>query len=207
MIRRLLLLWHRAKTRGKMDRVFSRGEDPYGYARSPYETARLEAMEAALGERCYARAVEVGCAEGFFTQRLAGRCEKVAAVDISPVALERARRRLRDQPGVSFHEADVRAWAPEGAGDLVVLGDVLYYLDKPMLGAEFEAVFPKIRGWLVPGGRLILAHGFAGPQELAHRRGFRERFERLGLRLVSETVVGEGLAGPVRCLLCVLEAP
>ena len=44
MIRRLLLLWHRAKTRGKMDRVFSRGEDPYGYARSPYETARLAAM-------------------------------------------------------------------------------------------------------------------------------------------------------------------
>lgn len=190
-----------------MDRVFSRGEDPYGYGRSPYETARLGAMEAALGSRRYGRAVEVGCAEGFFTQRLAAHAERVEAVDISPVALERARRRLEGKKNVAFHEADMRDWAPQEAGDLVVLGDVLYYLDKPMVSAEFEAVFGKVRGWLAPGGRLILAHGFAGPEELAHRRGFRERFERLGLRLRSETVVGEGLAGPVRCLLCVLEAP
>lgn len=207
MIRRLLLLWHRAKTRGKMDRVFSRGEDPFGYKSSPYETARLDAMEAALGAGRYAQAVEVGCAEGAFTQRLAARSERLLAVDISAVALERARRRLQDQPGVSFFEADLREWAPQGPCDLVVLGDVLYYLDKPMVRAAFEETFARIKGWLSPGARLLLAHGFAGPQELAHRQGFRERFERLGLRLEGETVVGEGLGdNPVRCLLSVLRA-
>lgn len=208
MIRRLFLLWHRAKTRGKMDRVFSRGEDPYGYKRSPYETARLDAMEAALGDGRYAHAVEVGCAEGAFTQRLAARADRLLAVDISGVALERARGRLKDRPGVAFFEADVRDWSPQGPCDLVVLGDVLYYLDKPMVRAAFEEVFPRIKGWLAPGARLLLAHGFAGPQELLHRQGFRERFERLGLRLESETVVGEGLTeGPVRCLLSVLRLP
>lgn len=208
MIRRLLLWWHRAKTRGKMDRVFSRGQDPFKYGSSPYETARLDAMQAALGlARCDA-AVEVGCAEGDFTVRLAERAGKVLAVDISPVALERARRRLKDRPSVEFFEADMRQWNPSGPCGLVVLGDVLYYMDKPMVRDEFEAVFPRVRAWLAPGGRLVLAHGFAGPIELAHRRGFRERFELLGLSLESETVVGEGVTdSPVRCLLSVLTLP
>lgn len=207
MIGRLLLLWHKAKVRRKMNRVFSRGQDPYGYASAPYEGARLKAMEQALGARRYGHAVEIGCAEGFFTQALAERAERVEAVDVSPVALERARRRLEGRANVSFHEADARDWAAATTADLVVLGDVLYYLDKPLVAAEFQAVLARIRGWLAPGGRLILAHGFAGPRELEHRRGFRRRFEELGLRLVSENVVGEGLAGPVSCLLSVLEAP
>lgn len=207
MIGRLLLLWHKAKVRGKMNRVFSRGEDPYDYASAPYEAARLKAMEQALGQRRHGRAVEIGCAEGFFTLVLAERADSVEAVDISLVALERARRRLAGRANVSFHEADARDWAPNAPADLVVLGDVLYYLDKPLVTAEFQAVLARIRGWLVPGGRLILAHGFADPRELEHRRGFRRRFEELGLRLVSESVVGEGLAGPVSCLLSVLEVP
>lgn len=208
MIRKLLLLWHRAKTRGKMDRVFSRGQDPFKYGSSPYEMARLEAMQAALGPSRYGVAVEVGCAEGDFTEKLALRADRLLAVDISRVALERARLRLKDRSGVEFFEADMREWSPPGACDLVVLGDVLYYMDKPMVRDEFEAVFLRIKSWLAPGARLVLAHGFAGPQEHAHRRGFRERFERLGLRLESETVVGEGTTDSVvRCLLSVLVLP
>jgi hypothetical protein len=75
-----------------------------------------------------------------------------------------------------------------------------------MVRELFEAVFPKIASWLAPGGRLMLAHGFAGPQELAHRAGFRERFERQGLKLVSEAPAGPE-SGTVRCLISVLDRP
>ncbi|MBI3553965.1 MAG: methyltransferase domain-containing protein [Elusimicrobia bacterium] len=202
----LLLWWHKAKVRGKMDRVFSRGRDPYGYdGRSAYEVERLSAMQKALGGRRYARALEVGCAEGAFTEKMAASCEKLTAVDISSVALARAKERLRVQAQVEFVEADIRQWSPAGRFDLIVLGDVLYYIDKPLVREIFEATFPKIASWLSPGGRLMLAHGFAGPQELAHRTGFRERFERLGLKLVSEAAAGPE-AGPVRCLISVLES-
>lgn len=208
MIEKLGLWWNRFKTRRKMNRVFSRGEDPYRYRSSPYELARLEAMSGALGARSWRSALEVGCAEGAFTERLASRAGELTAIDISGVALARARARIAPG-GAQFVEADIRDWSPaDGARfDLIVLGDVLYYLDKPMVAEAFKKTFHRIAGWLSAGGRLILAHGFAGPVELAHRRSFRERFEALGLRLVDERIIDGGpSAGGVSCLLSVLEA-
>ena len=205
---RLLLWWHRLQTRRKMERVFSRREDPFQYRSSSDERARLDAMEAAVADRRYDWALEAGCAEGDFTARLVRLADRVTALDISPVALSRARARLRGDGGVEFVEEDIRRWTPTPGRrlSLIVLGDILYYLDKPLVRPQFERFFPSLVSWLDPGGRLLLAHGFAGERERAHRRGFRERFERLGLRLVKETTVGAGLsAGPVSCLLCVLE--
>ena len=88
--------------------------------------------------------------------------------------------------------------------DAIVVAEVLYYLDRPGVTAEFEALFPRIAGWLRPGGRLVMSHAFAGDAELEHRRSFRERFEAAGLRLVSETVPDADRGG-VRCLLSALE--
>ncbi|MBI4349461.1 MAG: class I SAM-dependent methyltransferase [Elusimicrobia bacterium] len=199
----LRVWWHGFNTRRKMNRVFSRGEDPYRYAESPYERARLDAMEASL-KPC-ARALEVGCAEGLFTARLAKLAREVVALDISPVALERARRRVG--AGVRLEEADLRRWSPEPGWTFsaIVLGDVLYYLDKPLVQAEFVETFPRVASWLERGGTLVLAHGFAGPKEREHREGFRKRFEAEGLTLREERVLGEGESeGKVCCLLSIL---
>lgn len=197
----------RLADRRKMERVFSRRPDPFAYETSPYETARFKAMAGCLGGRRYGAALEVGCAEGAFTAVLAERAGRVTAIDISPAALGRARARLRGRP-VRFVESDARDWSP-GPGerfDLIVLGDVLYYLDKPLVRGEFEALFGRVRSWLAPGGRLILAHAFASVEERTHRRGFRERFERLGLRLQSENaLVGGEISGGVSCLISVME--
>ena len=194
--------WQAYKTRRKMDRQFGRREDPFGYGSAPYEKARLEAMEAALPARLES-ALECGCAEGHFTARLAARAGRVTSVDISSIALARAKSRA---PQARYEEGDLLTWAPgeDGPYDAVVLGDVLYYLDRPGVAAEFDAFFGRAASWLRPRGRLILAHGFAGPKEEAHRRSFRERFEAAGLRLVSETTL-DSERGGVRCLLSVLE--
>jgi 2-polyprenyl-3-methyl-5-hydroxy-6-metoxy-1,4-benzoquinol methylase len=201
----LRLWWQRFKTRRKMNRVFARGADPYDYAHKPYELARLAAMEAALGGRRYKNALEVGCAEGIFTERLSAAADLVIALDISKVALDRARARCQGRP-VSFVESDLRDWAPDARTfDVVVLGDVLYYLDKPGVKDVFEATFPRLAGWLSPGARLILAHGFAGAEEFAHRQSFRKRFEAEGLKLVNERVVEADGSGGVACLLSVLD--
>jgi cyclopropane fatty-acyl-phospholipid synthase-like methyltransferase len=202
----LLLWWHRRKTRAKMQRVFSRRPDPFSYdSGSAYEAQRLAAMETALGGRRHQHALEIGCAEGAFTERLAKHAERLTSVDISAVALSRARKRLESAGNVDFVESDVRDWSPPPGRryGLIVLGDVLYYIDKPMVRAIFEGVFPRVASWLEPGANLVLAHGFAGPQELAHRRGFRERFENQGLKLVSESVAGPD-SGTVQCLISVL---
>lgn len=194
MLEGLRLWWHRLQTRRKMNRVFGRGRDPFRYSADGYENRRLDAMTKLAGAA--RRALELGCAEGHFTERLSGVCPDVTAVDISSVALGRVKARAR------LIEADIRDWSPEGKFDLVVVGDVLYYLDKPVVRDAFEAQFPRIASWLEPGGRLLLAHGFAGEAEKAHRRSFTERFQEAGLTLVSESVVpGDG---PVSCLIALL---
>jgi len=189
MLKALRLAWHRWTVRRKMDRVFGRGSDPYRYDASPYEVARLEAMAQALEGRRYGKALEVGAAEGHFTRRLAGMSDRVMALELSPVALERARAATAGLP-VDFEEVDVRSWSGRGGPfDVVVLGEVLYYLDKPLVREEFEDVLGLIAGWVAPEGRLLLAHGFADAAERARREFYRERFEARGFRLVSETVV------------------
>ena len=195
--------WQAFKTRRKMNRQFGKREDPFAYATTPYEGARLVAMDEALGPGPLGPVLEVGCAEGHFTEKLIGRSSRVLAVDISAVALARARMRA---PQAVFIEADLMSWEPgaEGPFDAVIVADVLYYLDRAGVRAEFSALFLRIVSWLKPGGRLLLAHGFSGDKELAHRRSFRERFESAGLRLLAETIP-EADRGGVRCLLSTLE--
>ena len=199
----LRVSWQAYKTRRKMNRQFGKREDPFSYSTTPYEAARLAAMAEALGAGALGPVLEVGCAEGHFTEKLVGRSSRVLALDISTVALGRARRRAA---AAVFLEADLMAWEPGSAApfDAIILGDVLYYLDRPGVAAEFAALFPRIASWLKPGGRLLLAHGFSSDKELAHRRSFRERFEGAGLRLASETIPGADRGG-VRCLLSTLE--
>ncbi|MBI3300280.1 MAG: methyltransferase domain-containing protein [Elusimicrobia bacterium] len=204
MLKALRLAWHRWTVRRKMDRVFGRGKDPYRYAASPYETARLDAMEKAVAGRRYKNALEVGAAEGHFTRRMAAFSVAVTALELSPVALARAREATTGL-GVSFHLGDVRVWDGAGAPfDLVVLGEVLYYLDKPLVQEEFEEALERMAAWA--GGRLLLAHGFADPAERARREHYRARFEARGFRLVSETVVSarDGDITP-SCLVSLLE--
>ncbi len=205
LAQRLRLWWHERGTRRKMDRVFSRRADPFDYERLPYERARFAAMEKAL--RPCGSILEVGCAEGAFTERLARLAPRVSALDISAVALGRARRR----PGcasVRFVESDLRRWSPTHGERFgaIVIGDVLYYLDKPLVQEEFRETIRRVASWLEPGGLLLLAHAFAGALERPSRESFRRRFEEEGLRLVSERVIGEGEAeGKVCCLLSVLQ--
>lgn len=202
MLARLRLAWHRWSLARKMERVFARGADPYRYRAAPYERARLDAMAAACGGRRWRRALEVGCAEGAFTERLLPLCESVTALDVSPSALARARAAA---PGADFRLADARSWEPPARFDLVVLAEVVYYMDKPLVRDEFERFFARARGWVDPGGRLVLAHAFASPEEREIRRGYRERFEAAGFVLKEERVVEGPGSGGVACLLSVLE--
>lgn len=201
----LRVRWQAFKTRRKMNRQFGRGADPFCYGRFPYEKARLDAMEAALQGRRWGWVLEAGCAEGHFTERLVRMADRVTALDISAVALARARARA---PAAEFLEADLLTWLPPPGVlyDAIVLGDVLYYLDRKGVAAEFGALFPRAVAWLKPGGRLLLAHGFGGGSEFEHRRSFRERFEAAGLALVREAPVEGAELGGVRCLLSVLES-
>ena len=93
------LSWQAYKTRRKMNRQFGKREDPFAYATTPYEGARLVAMDEALGPGPLGPVLEVGCAEGI-SPRSWLTFVPVLAVDISVVALARARS-ARPKPSSS----------------------------------------------------------------------------------------------------------
>ena len=136
------------------EEMFACNPDPWEFETSPYEFAKFDASIAALGQRRYAQALEVGCATGVLTQRLAPQCASIAAIDVSQTALMRARQRNADMPHVHFNEMIFPRETPDGRFDLIVLSEVVYYwndMDIATAGAWIAA-------HLNPGGDILLVH-------------------------------------------------
>lgn len=132
-------LWMKYALRGvggsdnhaRLDLAYS-VEDPWNMA-SGLERARFEATNRVI-ERAFGRVrsvLELGCGEGHQTEYLARLSDAQYGVDVSPQAVERARRRL---PGAQFAATDVfgQPWGDQaGRFDLVTACEVLYYLGDP----------------------------------------------------------------------------
>ena len=140
--------------RHHFEAVFASATDPWSYV-TPYEQFKYEQTLALIQPGIVPRALELACAEGRFTRQLAPRVRELLAMDISTVAIERAKARCADLQNVQFAQLDFIADAVPTGFDLVICSEVLYYLnsDEALLN-----VGAKLRDALTPGGRLILAH-------------------------------------------------
>jgi SAM-dependent methyltransferase len=121
-------------SRDELEQWYTSDVDPWSFAsvsRDRYRTA-LRMIDDLLYQRPLPRALEIGCAEGLFTAELGPRCADLLAVDVSAVALERARERCADQPTVRFARADVREGLDFGQFDLVVCMDVIDSILRPL---------------------------------------------------------------------------
>src|SRR4051794_19155001 len=104
--------------------------DPWDLASSPYEQRKLALLMASLPEARYREAFEPGCAIGVTTEALAGRCNRLLAMDGAIRAVEQARRRLVGVKGrVSVREGRIPVDWPALRFDLIVISELLYYLD------------------------------------------------------------------------------
>jgi SAM-dependent methyltransferase len=130
------------------------GADAWGYRDAPQHRARAEFILAALPAARFARALEVGCAQGFLSERLAARVDRLVACDISPEAVARAREACAGLTNVEFHVADIRAGFPGDSFDLCLFSDVLYYLSP----REIDAVLREAAQRTRPGGWLVVAN-------------------------------------------------
>jgi 2-polyprenyl-3-methyl-5-hydroxy-6-metoxy-1,4-benzoquinol methylase len=145
-----------------LSREFQR-VDPWGYgtAEGCRRFAReLEIIDSVAPCGVIHSALEIGCAEGHFTQVLAPRCDSLLAVDVSLVALQRARERCRATSNVRFRHWDLRTDEIPGEFDLVVATSVLEYLRSPRAlraarAKLAEAVRPE--GWLLVGNVRLAA--------------------------------------------------
>jgi glycosyltransferase involved in cell wall biosynthesis/peptidoglycan/xylan/chitin deacetylase (PgdA/CDA1 family) len=128
--------------------------DPWTYD-SEYETRKYAQTLSLLEGGPVRKALELGCAEGIFTRRLAPRVGQLVAADISDRALERARERCRAEPNVDFQQIDFFDDAIPGGMDVIVCSEVLYFCGNRW---QLKKVAEKIVAALAPRGRLLTAH-------------------------------------------------
>ena len=136
------------------DAIYAADADPWRFASSDYERAKYAATLAALPRPHYARAFEIGCSIGVLTAQLALRCDALLAVYLSEAPLAAARARCADVPQVTFRRMAVPGDWPEGGFDLILLSEVVYYLDA----ADLARLASRVAGALHPGGEALLVH-------------------------------------------------
>ncbi len=110
--------------------LYADDPDPWRFRTSRYEQAKFEATVAAMPRPRYGTILEVGCGNGELGRRLAACCDRYIGVDAVPGALSEARRA---GPGGAFECRFLPAPLPDA--DLVVVSEVLYFLDARGIGA------------------------------------------------------------------------
>lgn len=78
------------KARDFFDDIWRDG-DFWRLETSEFEREKYASQVNLLGDRRYGRALEIGCGSGCFSRLLAGIADEVVALDVSPLAVERAR--------------------------------------------------------------------------------------------------------------------
>lgn len=128
--------------------------DAWNYTRNPYEKLRFDMVMDALMTIHAKKALEVGCAEGHLTRRLACHVEGLLACDIMAEAIDRAGAKCGDLKNVRFLRMDVRTDWPEEMFDLLVYSDVLYFFSRK----EVKQVLQGSAQHVNVGGYLLFAN-------------------------------------------------
>jgi predicted TPR repeat methyltransferase len=140
--------------RDYFEELYATSKDPWNFETSDYEREKYARTLAALGDRRFRHALEAGASIGVFTQMLAGRCDRLLAVDVSEKAVTAARERLKGRGHVTVERRTLPEEMPEGPFDLIVASEVLYYFTRE----EMLAMLNGFEAILAPGGVLLAVH-------------------------------------------------
>ena len=116
-----------------------------------------EAIDEVVPARGSLRLLEVGCGSGVHVKYAAERNPELSALcfELQPEVAEHARENLRAwglAARTVVEAGDVRDRVPKPEFDLLTLHQNIYYFPV----AERVAVLARLRGWLRPGGRILL---------------------------------------------------
>jgi SAM-dependent methyltransferase len=149
--------------------------DPWHIAGSRF---RDKVLRRCLGRFIRDKSVlELGCGEGHLTQEIFGRARSVVGVDISDVAIARAKS--LELPNARFENADLLQTSFKGY-EVIAAIECIHYLSHPEQGAFLEKVAREHAGkmLLLSGPIVDYTHYFS------HRRLMLE-FTTLGFSLVG----------------------
>jgi SAM-dependent methyltransferase len=143
---------------GYFEKIYSDDPDPWRFETSDYERAKYDRTLSVLPQARFERVLEIGCANGVLTERLAAYCDRLVAVDVVDRVLQRARQRCSRLPNVDIRKASIPADRIDGPFDLILLSEVAYYWD----GADIERAGAYFRASVQARGYILLVHWTGG---------------------------------------------
>lgn len=128
--------------------------DPWEYESTADDINRRAMILSVLPQKKYKKILDIGCGNGFVTQRLPG--EEIVGVDISANAIRHAQTaglaHIRYYPYSLFDLPDLH-WTQ--SFDLIVITGVLY---PQYIGKSQRLVYTILDELLSPGGDLVSCH-------------------------------------------------
>ncbi|WP_245444686.1 nodulation methyltransferase NodS [Microvirga sp. KLBC 81] len=171
---------------GKQHQLLERelaADDPWRLDGNPFERERhAQLLRLSVSQGLITNALEVGCATGAFTERLAPYCRQLTVIDVMPRAIARTRGRMKEPPHINWIVSDIQLFSSDELFDLIVVAEVLYYLDDV---AEMRAAIRNVMRLLAPGGHLI----FGSARDSVCRRWGHAAGAETGIVILTETLV------------------
>lgn len=150
------------------EKVFKH-EDPWGYTLSRYETVKYSRQVGAIKRHRPqpGKILEVGCAEGMHSVMMAEAFPeaRIYSIDISQLAIDRARKNCKPYSNIELIEADVvellkRGALEEKGFDVIVQSESLYYLFPSLLShMQLGSYIRRLTGRLKSQGIFVTANG------------------------------------------------
>jgi cyclopropane fatty-acyl-phospholipid synthase-like methyltransferase len=144
----------RPMTAADFEARYRADQDPWGYRVRTYEREKYQATLEACGPGDFASALELGASIGVFSALLAPRCHALTTIDLAPSAVAAARDRLASHPHARPLLGTLPQDLPEGAYDLVVASEILYYLTE----ADLRETLARLEEVMLPDARLVAVH-------------------------------------------------
>jgi len=134
--------------------LFAASDDPWAFRTRWYEKRKRDLIMAGLPRQFYERVFEPACANGELSAALADRSAALVCQDLDPTAVALARQRLATLPHVQVEQGRLPGDWPGGSFDLIVLGEIGYYLDPE----QWLRVIEQSVASLTPDGGLLACH-------------------------------------------------
>ncbi|THK33370.1 methyltransferase domain-containing protein [Ensifer sp. MPMI2T] len=176
-------------------------EDPWRLDGNAFEQARHSQMlRLSLSEGPISNALEVGCAAGAFTEKLAPHCKQLTVIDVVPQAIARTRERIKESSHISWIVADVQQFSTQQLFDLIVVAEVLYYLEDV---AAMRAAVHNLVSMLAPSGHMVFGSALdANCRRWGHVAGAETIIAMLNETLIEvEQLYCRGASANEDCLL------
>jgi SAM-dependent methyltransferase len=175
------------------------------------EVLAMSKMSRRIKERTMRSVLDIGCGEAGYIKKLADRFPKTefTGIEISPSVTETAKEMTASYSNIKIEQADLWQYQPQQKFDMVMMNNVIHYIDLEMR----EALFQELSSWLNEDGMLSVVTPIAGSSEdppfanvfnsfftsfdnlyrLPTRQELQEWGDVAGLELLSiKTVIKEG---------------